>query len=443
MAAVGNIKALNGLIVEVYITDVIKPAINSILALEDDEKAIFQLLGYKDKNVAKCLNLTGSNKPAKGANVIYLKDGLYIPAGEEILGHAFDALGNQIDTVEDPELSKAAQINVFEEIKPKGSYQEFVPEIIQTGIKVIDFFTPFVKGRKIGIIGGAGVGKTVLTTEIMNNIGSRSITATYFVGIGERMREGYELYNTLKEQNVLNNSVIFLGQMNENAALRSLVGHTAIRAARYLRDSKKQNSLVFIDNIYRHVQANNELSNMLGELPSEGGYQPTMYSDLRELMDQIDSNENGSITAVQSIYVPADDLSDPAVIEISQQLDAVIVLSRSIFESGIYPAVDLLQSNSALITEEIVGEEHYRLAQEVKQVLQRYEVIKPIIAVIGESEISPTDRDNYHKAQKLIKYFSQNMFVTEDLSGKKGEYVELADNLKGIKQILESKEEGE
>lgn len=440
MNVVGSIKAINGLIVEVYITEVVKPLVNSILALEDDSQSILQILGYKDKSIAKCLNITSSPKMFKGANIIFLKDGLYIPSGQEILGHVFDSIGNQIDGVDDPDIAKASKINVLDKIAPKNINQEFVPEIIQTGIKVLDFFTPFVKGRKIGIIGGAGVGKTVLTTEIMNNIGSRTITATFFVGIGERMREGHELYNTLKEKNILYNSAIYLAQMNENAALRSLVGRSAVGSARYFRDIKKQNVLVFIDNIYRHVQASNELSNMLGELPSEGGYQPNIYSNIKELMEGIDTNENGSITAVQSIFVPADDLSDPAVVEISQQLDAVIVLSRSVFESGVFPAVDLLQTNSSLITEEIVGVEHYNLVQEAKKVLQRYETIRPIIAVIGESEISPEDRDNYHRALNLINYFKQNMFVTEDLNGKKGEYVELKDNLKNIKAILTNKE---
>jgi F-type H+-transporting ATPase subunit beta len=310
--------------------------------------------------------------------------------------------------------------------------------VIETGIKVLDFFTPFVKGRKIGVIGGAGVGKTVLTTEIMNNIGSNSKTATFFVGIGERMREGHELYYTLKDKNALNNTVIYLAQMNENAALRSLVGQTALRSARYLRDNSNQDVLVFIDNIYRHIQANNELSNMLGDLPSEGGYQPNMYSDIREIMEGFDVNENGSITTVQSIYVPADDLSDPAVLEISHQLDSVIVLSRSVLEKGIFPAVDLLETTSSLITEDIVGKRHYDLVMEVKKILQRYEVIRPIIDVIGENEISPDDRINYHKALKITSYFSQNMFVTEDLKGQKGQYFSIEDTLSGIEKIINS-----
>lgn len=436
MNIVGTIKTINGLIVDVQLTDSNKPRLKSILTLTDNDSTILEVLKYKDKNTIRCLCLSAGDALFKDAEVVFKDDGLYIPVGESILGHVYDSLGQQIDGDDPVEIKGIDTVNVLENIRPKLLKDLFKSEVIETGIKVIDFFTPFVKGRKIGVIGGAGVGKTVLTTEIMNNIGSKTKSATFFVGIGERMREGHELYHTLKDKNVLSNAVIYLAQMNENAALRSLVGQTALRSARYLRDNSNQDVLVFIDNIYRHIQANNELSNMLGELPSEGGYQPDMYSNIKEIMEGFDVNENGSITTVQSIYVPADDLSDPAVIEISQQLDAVIVLSRSVFENGIFPAVDLLETNSSLITEDIVGKRHYDLALEVKKILQRYEVIRPIIDVIGENEISPEDRTNYHKALKIISYFSQNMFVTEDLSGRKGEYFTLSDTLNGIEEIL-------
>ena len=437
MTIVGNVQAIDGLIVDVITTIVEKPPINSILLMNDYPEVLLRVIAYQDKYLAKCINLTGSNKIYRGAKIITQNKGLTIPVGDEIIGHVFDPLGKSID-VDDSQFAQSSQVDVFSEIKPDKKYRNQDNEIVETGIKVIDFFTPFVKGRKIGIIGGAGVGKTVLTTEIMHNIGNKKDHLTYFVGIGERMREGHELFNTLSEKKLLDSTVMYMGQMNENAALRSMVGLTAARSARYFRDKKKKNILFFIDNIYRHVQANNELSSMVGELPAEGGYQPSMYSDLKKLMEQLDSNDNGAITTVQSVFIPSDDLSDPAVVEISQQLDAVIVLSRSVFESGILPAVDLLQTNSSLISEEIVGKTHYDLVNRVKAILQKYESLKGIIAVIGESELSQDDRSDYHLAQKLIEYFKQSMFVTEDLSGTPGQYVSRENNLKSIAEIINS-----
>jgi F-type H+/Na+-transporting ATPase subunit beta len=437
MTIIGNVQSIDGLIVRVVTTIVEKPKINSIIYMDEFPDVLLRVIGYEDKYLAKCINLTGSNKIYKGAKIVTQNEGLTIPVGDEIVGHVFNPLGQALD-IDNKTFAKSDNIDIFTEIKPDQKYRKQDNEIVETGIKVIDFFTPFVKGRKIGIIGGAGVGKTVLTTEIMHNIGNKKDHLTYFVGIGERMREGHELYNTLSEKKLLDSTIIYLGQMNENAALRSMVGLTAARSARYFRDTKKKNILFFIDNIYRHVQANNELSNMIGELPAEGGYQPSMYSDLKKFMEQLDSNDNGAITTVQSVFIPSDDLSDPAVVEISQQLDAVIVLSRSVFESGILPAVDLLETNSSLISEEIVGKEHYDLVGRVKAILQKYESLKGIIAVIGESELSTADRKDYHLAQKLINYFKQSMFVTEDLNGTPGEYVDRQTNFSSIKQILES-----
>ncbi len=436
MTVAGEVKSINGLIVDVMTTIVNKPSINTMLCLEEYPDVLLQVITYENKYIIKCLNLTGSNQISKGAKVLNLNTGLNVPVGQKTIGHVFDSLGNTLD-IDKKDFSIETQTNIFEDVKSDRKFRIISNEIVETGIKAIDFFTPFVKGRKIGIIGGAGVGKTVLTTEIMHNIGNKKDTLTYFVGIGERMREGHELYNTLKEKKLLDSSVMYLGQMNENAAMRSLVGITAAKSARHMRDYQKKDILFFIDNIYRHIQANNELSNMIGELPAEGGYQPTMYSDLKKFMELLDTNDNGSITTVQSVFIPSDDLSDPAVVEISQQLDGVIVLSRSVFESGILPAIDLLQSNSSLVSEEIVGSMHYQLVERVKKVLQKYESLKGIIAVIGESELSEQDRNDYHLAMKLIEYFAQSMFVTEDLNGRPGEYVKREDNLLNIKNILD------
>lgn len=435
----GTIKSFNGIIVDVLTTAVNQPKINSVLFLKDALQVPLLVLSYSDKVTARCLNITASNLIYHGAIVVSDGSGLSIPVGKEVIGHVFNALGQSID-VESEMFRQSQRVPVFPSEQKFRQYQALHNEVLETGIKAIDFFTPFVKGRKIGIIGGAGVGKTVLTTELMHNVGNAESNLTIFVGIGERMREGHELYNTLKSKDLLKSSIMYLGQMNENAGLRSIIGLSAVESARYFRDQEKMDILFFVDNIYRHVQANNELSTMMGELPAEGGYQPTMYSDLRRLMERLDSNNSGTITSVQSIYIPSDDLTDPAVLEISQQLDAVIVLSRAVFESGIYPAVDLLNTTSSLVSEEVVGARHANLVVKVKEVLQKYESLKGIIAVIGESELSPTDRADYRLALEFIQYFAQAMFVTEDLSGIPGIYISREQTLKGVEEILERAE---
>ena len=310
------------------------------------------------------------------------------------------------------------------------------PEILETGIKVMDFLTPFVKGRKIGIIGGAGVGKTVLTMELINNIAKTGSGLSFFAGIGERIREGHELYETLRDADLLKNTCMFFGQMNENPVQRSLIGISATALAEYFRDEQHKDILFFADNMYRFVQAKNELATVLDAVPSEGGYQPTIFSDIKVLQDRLSSNENGSITSVQTIYVPADDLSDPAVQAISHELDSVIVLSRKIAEQGIRPAVDLILTQSSLLTPEVVGDRHYLLSVRVQALLQKYESLKSIIAIIGENELSPSDRADYAKAKKLIQYFSQSMFVTEKLNGVPGEFFTREQTLQGIEEII-------
>jgi F-type H+-transporting ATPase subunit beta len=309
------------------------------------------------------------------------------------------------------------------------------PEMLETGLKVIDFMAPFVKGRKIGIVGGAGVGKTVLTMELMHNIGKAS-GLSVFAGVGERVREGHELYEEMRDGGILDKIAMFFGQMNEAPALRSLVALSAAAFCEYFRDQEKKDVLLFIDNIYRFVQALTELSTTIGDIPSEGGYQPTLFSDLRRLQDRLSSNENGSITSVQAIYIPADDLSDPAVLEISTQLDSVIVLSRAVAEAGIRPAVDLINTTSSLLTPEIVGERHYTLASRVQAILQKYESLKNIVAIIGQNELSAADRSDYQKAQKLITFFGQDMFASSHLTGKEGQYFTRDQTLDGIEEIV-------
>jgi F-type H+-transporting ATPase subunit beta len=316
------------------------------------------------------------------------------------------------------------------------SFKSDKPEVLETGIKVIDFFTPFIKGRKMGIIGGAGVGKTVLTMELIHNVAISGKGLSFFTGIGERIREGHELYETLRDSDLLKSTVMFFGQMDQNPIQRMLVALSAVASAEYFRDEDKKDILFFADNAYRYVQARNELSTILEQIPNEGGYEPTIFTDVKLLQDRLSSNENGSITAVETIYVPADDLSDPAVQMIQHELDGTIVLSRKVAEQGIRPSVDLIKTSSSLLTTEIVGARHYDLSVRVQALLQKHESLKSIIAIIGENELSPKDRDEFSKASKLIKFFSQRMFVTESLTGIKGEYITREQTLKGIEDIL-------
>lgn len=428
----GTVVAVNGLVVTILLTDV-RPGPEEVLSIEGLPEAVLVFRQYLDRQTAHYINISGANGLASRQRVIVTGRQLMAPAGKATMGRVFNALGQPVDGKPAPK--DAVQVPVYQEIAPH-TFQPIAPEVLETGIKVIDFLAPFVKGRKIGIIGGAGVGKTVLTTELMHNISSAKTATSFFVGIGERIREAHELYDTLAKRKLVGSTVMFLGQMNENAGMRSLVGLTAAASAEYLRDEGQEDILFFVDNIYRYVQANNELSTMLAEIPSEGGYQPALFSELHRFEERLNSTAKGSITSVQSIYIPADDLSDPAVVEIAQQLDSVIVLSRKVFESGIFPAVDLLQTRSALVSPDIVGERHYLLVRRVQQILERYESLQNIIAIIGESELSLSDREAYDKAKRLIQFFSQAMFVTEDLNGNPGQFISREDTLAGVEEIL-------
>lgn len=364
---------------------------------------------------------------------------LEVGISKHALGRVFDSLGNSIDSGAHPKLEdKILPLESSQNLIGRKLNEAPVTEVLETGIKAVDFFAPFVKGRKVGIVGGAGVGKTVLITEIMHNVCVRNVGPTVFMGVGERIREAHELYETLRENNLLKNTAMYLGQMNEPALNRFLVAHTGASAARYFRDTLKTDVLCFIDNVYRFVQAGNELSIQLGEIPSEGGYQPGMFSELSNLENKLDSNDKGTITSVQSIYVPADDPSDPAVVEIYQQLDSVIVLSREVMDRGILPAVDLLATTSTLLTPEIIGERHYLLLSQVQIILQKYDSLRGVVSIIGEGELSVADRSDFHKAQRLHEYFAQDMFVTADLTGKPGQYVDRDDMLSGIEEIITS-----
>lgn len=434
MQSGGVIQSMKGLVVKVYVTGD-KPELKELLSLVDNPDIFLEVHSFEGSSMVVCINLLGSPQVRRGARVVRTGSTISIPVGPATIGRFFNALGHAIDGL--PDLPASTKRRPIYEKRAAEQYKARpAPEVLETGIKVIDFLTPFVKGRKIGIIGGAGVGKTVLTMELINNIARDKAKLSFFCGIGERVREGHELYETLKDADLLKNTVMFFGQMNENSAIRSVVGLSAATLAGYFRDEEKRDILFFADNIYRHIQAGNELATSLGQIPSEGGYQATMFSDLKRLQDRLDSNDNGSITSVQTIYVPADDLSDPAVQEIQQQIDSVIVLSRAVAESGIRPAVDLIRTTSSLLTPEVVGDRHYNLATQVQLIMQKYESLKNIIAIIGENELSPADQADYQRAKKLIQYFSQKFFVSEKMTGVPGEYLTREQTLDGVEKIL-------
>lgn len=434
-AKVGVIQSLRGLMVEVQILGE-RPDVKELLIVEGHPEVFLEVSFFKP-NTAVCLNLTNSQVLCCGQKITRSKTKVTVPVGQATMGRVFNALGEPLD--DGPDIHENRR--PISESSGTKSYRNGSQklELLETGLKVIDFMTPFVKGRKIGIVGGAGVGKTVLTMEMIHNVTRNEKSLSIYCGVGERIREGNELYQTLKETDVLKNTVMFFGQMDSTPAIRSMVGPAAATAAEYFRDEEGRDILFFVDNIYRHIQALTELSTNFGLIPSEGGYSATVFSELRRLQDRLSSTDKGTITSVQAVYIPADDLSDPAVQAISQQLDSVLVLSRSVAERGIRPAVDLLKTTSSLLTPQIVGERHYQLAGKVQAIMQKYDSLKNIIAIVGENELSPADRTDYQNAKKLIQFFSQDFSVAERFSGKPGEYYTLEQTLSGIEDILEGK----
>ncbi len=412
------------------------PEIGELLIVDNTNKSELLVERLEKKGRAMCLNLRSDRTVQSGMKVDRSHHGIEIATGEETIGRIFDPLGRPLDGLPDVDRTKLGKKDILKLPPRSTNFEVRKPEILETGIKVIDFLTPLVKGRKIGIIGGAGVGKTVLTMELINNIAQSGAGLSFFTGIGERIREGHELYDTLKEADLLKNTCMFFGQMNENPVQRALVGISSVALAEYFRDEHHKDILFFADNMFRYVQARNELATILGQIPNEGGYEPTIFSDVKVLQDRLSSNENGSITSLQTIYVPADDISDPAVQMIQHELDATIVLSRAVAEQGIRPAVDLNKTTSSLLTPEVVGDRHYLLSVQVQALLQKYESLKSIIAIIGENELSPADRSDYAKAKKLIQNFTQDMHVMEKHNGIPGKSYTRDETLKSIEEIL-------
>jgi F-type H+/Na+-transporting ATPase subunit beta len=428
----GNVSAVSSTIIDVMFDD-LPPAIGEVVMVDPlDTKLVVETI--QEDGTVQCLNVENNTSIERGMKVTSTGAGIQIPVGNEMIGRIVDAFGRPLDGLEPVKTEKTRDILKTETHTTVRVNAE--PELLETGIKVVDFFAPFVKGRKVGIIGGAGVGKTVLMMELIHNVAQKSDSLSFFTGIGERIREGNELYETLKERDLLKNTCMLFGQMNEIPSQRSLVGVASTALAEYFRDEHKKDILFFVDNMYRYVQARNELAADLSRVPSEGGYEPTIFSDVKTLQDRLTSNKNGSITAVETIYVPADDLSDPAVQMIQRELDSTLVLSRKVAEQGIRPAVDLLKTSSSLLSPEVVGKRHYDLSIRVQAILQKYESLRTIIAIIGESELSIEDKKDYNRAQDIIQYFSQRASVTEDLNGAKGEYFTIEQTLAGLEKIL-------
>ncbi len=412
------------------------PNVGELIIVDNGHETKLLVDHLEPGGIAMCLNIRSDRRIQRGMKVNRTNKGIEIPVGDVTIGRILDAIGDPLDG----QAAISGENVVYKDIlKIENKSTEFKiakPEILETGIKVIDFFTPFVKGRKIGIIGGAGVGKTVLTMELINNIAKSSGGLSFFAGIGERIREGHELWDTLRAEDLLKNTCMFFGQMNENPVQRSLIGIAATAGAEYFRDEKGKDILFFADNMFRYVQARNELSTILDQVPNEGGYEPTIFSDVKMLQDRLSSNEHGSITSVQTIYVPADDLSDPAVQFIQHEMDSIIVLSRKVAEQGIRPAVDLNHTSSSLLTPDIVGDRHYLLSVQVMALLQKHESLKSIIAIIGENELSAADRADYAKAKKLIDNFTQNMNVMTKHNGVPGDFFSREQTLQSIEEII-------
>ncbi|HVO38088.1 MAG TPA: F0F1 ATP synthase subunit beta [Spirochaetia bacterium] len=417
------------------------PAVHEALHLERGGGALALVLETEfvlENGEVRTLALGPTEGVRRGTRVQRTGAPVMVPIGEKTLGRIFDVLGRPIDggaSMDDPSIPRAP----IHHLPPALSEQRTKPEMLETGIKVIDLIAPFTKGGKIGIFGGAGVGKTVIVKELIRNIALEHSGFSVFAGVGERSREGTDLWLEMMESNVLDKTVLVFGQMNEPPGNRLRVGLTALTMAEYFRDEKKVDVLLFIDNVFRFAQAGSEVSAVLGRMASAVGYQPTLAEDIGGLQERITSTKDGSITSVQAIYVPADDYTDPAPVAIFGHLDATITLERSIAEQGLYPAVDPLTSSSRLLDPNVVGGEHYRIAMEVKRILQRYKDLQDIISILGIDELSDEDKLLVARARKIQRFLTQPLFVSEVFSGKPGRYVKIADTLKGFTEIIEGR----
>ena len=411
------------------------PKIKDALEVENEgEKAVMEVAQHIGDGIVRCIMLAASEGLYKDMQVLATGDSIKVPIGEKTLGRLFNVVGETIDDLENLDNEEHWSIH---RKPPTFDEQSSKVEILETGIKVIDLLTPYQKGGKIGLFGGAGVGKTVLIQELITNVATQHGGYSIFTGVGERSREGNDLWNEMKESGVIDKTALVFGQMNEPPGARMRVAETGLTMAEYFRDKEHQDVLLFIDNIFRFIQAGSEVSALLGRMPSAVGYQPTLATDVGELQERITSTKNGSITSVQAVYVPADDLTDPAPATTFAHLDATTVLSRKIVEKGIYPAVDPLESNSRILEADVVGEEHYDVARKVQEYLQKYKELQDIIAILGMEELSDEDKQAVYRARKIEKFLSQPFHVAETFTGIKGVYVPLKESIRGFKAIVD------
>ena len=412
-------------------------------ALEVDnggKRCVMEVSQHVGNNTARCIMLASSDGLYKGMEVTATGAGIKVPVGDQTLGRLFNVLGETIDDKE--KISEDTEHWVIHRKAPSFEEQSPAVEVLETGIKVIDLLTPYAKGGKIGLFGGAGVGKTVLIQELIHNIATEHGGYSIFTGVGERSREGNDLWTEMSESGVLNKTALVFGQMNEPPGARMRVAETGLTMAEYFRDQEHQNVLLFIDNIFRFVQAGSEVSALLGRMPSAVGYQPTLANEMGALQERITSTKNGSVTSVQAVYVPADDLTDPAPATTFSHLDATTVLSRKIVEQGIYPAVDPLESTSRILEADVVGEEHYMVARRVQEILQKYKELQDIIAILGMEELSEEDKMTVNRARKIQRFLSQPFSVAETFTGIPGKYVPLKETIRGFKAIINGEMDG-
>ena len=431
----GKIIQVLGPVVDVEFENQELPAIRDALEVQNgDKKCVMEVAQHIGNHVVRCIMLAASEGLHRDMEVTAEGSGIKVPVGEKTLGRLFNVLG---ETIDDGESIKDAPKMVIHREPPTFEEQNTAVEILETGIKVIDLLAPYAKGGKIGLFGGAGVGKTVLIQELISNIATEHGGYSIFTGVGERSREGNDLWTEMGESGVLAKTALVFGQMNEPPGARMRVAETGLTMAEYFRDEKKQDVLLFIDNIFRFTQAGSEVSALLGRMPSAVGYQPTLATEMGELQERIASTKNGSVTSVQAVYVPADDLTDPAPATTFAHLDATTVLSRKIVEQGIYPAVDPLESSSRILEADIVGEEHYEVARKVQEALQKYKELQDIIAILGMEELSDEDKTVVFRARKIQKFLSQPFHVAENFTGIKGVYVPVKETIRGFKAILD------
>ena len=434
---IGKVVQIVGAVVDVrFEKDSLPDLLNAIEIDNKGEKLVVEVAQHIGDDIVRCIAMGSTDGLVRGIDAVDTGKAISVPVGKETLSRMFNLLGEPVDNLPAPETKERWEIH---REPPTYEEQSASNEILETGIKVIDLIAPYLKGGKIGLFGGAGVGKTVLIQELINNVANQHGGISVFTGVGERTREGNDLYYEMKESGVIDKTVLVYGQMNEPPGARMRVALSGLTMAEYFRDVEHQDVLLFIDNIFRFTQAGSEVSALLGRMPSAVGYQPTLATEMGQLQERITSTTKGSITSVQAVYVPADDLTDPAPATTFAHLDATTVLSRSISSLGIYPAVDPLESNSRILSPEIVGNEHYQVARQVQSILQRYVELQDIIAIMGMDELSDEDKLTVSRARKIQRFLSQPFSVAEQFTGMKGKYVPIKETIRGFKEIIDGK----